>query len=98
MRQFEVAYFTASCDDPETNTKFAKSLDLDYPILSDPERKVAQAYGVVSEGRRNPRRWTFYIGSEGKILHIEKKVKAGSHGQDIVAKLKELGVESAQGK
>src|SRR3954463_3700089 len=27
-----VAYFTASVDDADTNAKFAKSLDLDYPI------------------------------------------------------------------
>ena len=39
-----------------------------------------------------PFRWTFYIGKDGKILHVDKNVKAGSHGNDIVAKLKELGV------
>jgi peroxiredoxin Q/BCP len=36
LREFEVAYFTASCDDVKTNAEFAKSLELDYPILSDP--------------------------------------------------------------
>jgi peroxiredoxin Q/BCP len=88
-----VAYFTASCDDVETNTRFAQSLELDYPILSDPERKTAQAYGVVGPGRANPARWTFYIGPDGKILYIDKAVKAASHGEDIVARLKELGIQ-----
>jgi len=87
-----VAYFTASCDDVETNTRFAKSLELDYPILSDPDRKVAEAYGVVDSNQKNPRRWTFYIGQNGKIQHIEKSVKTDSHGDDVAAKLKELGV------
>lgn len=93
IRAFNVAYFTASCDDQETNTKFAKSLDVDYPILSDPGKKVAEAYGVVDSSRPNPQRWTFYIGPDGKVQHIDKSVKTGSHGDDIAAKLKELGAE-----
>lgn len=93
IRKFEVAYFTASCDDVDTNTKFAKSLDLDYPILSDGDTKVAAAYGVLMDGRPLPNRWTFFIGKDGKILHIDKEVKTGAHGVDVAAKLKELGVE-----
>ena len=42
------AYFTASCDPAEKNAEFAKSLELDYPILSDPGTEIAKAYGVVS--------------------------------------------------
>jgi peroxiredoxin Q/BCP len=93
IRKFNVAYFTASVDKPEENKKFAESLGLDYPILSDPSKKVAEAYGVVDEKRPFAQRWTFYIGEDGKILHIEKKVNTKSHGKDIAAKLKELGVE-----
>jgi len=37
-------------------------------------------------------RWTFYIGTDGRILHIDKGVKVASAGQDIAAKLGELGV------
>ena len=33
VRAFDVACFTASCDEPGTNEKFAKGLELDYPIL-----------------------------------------------------------------
>jgi peroxiredoxin Q/BCP len=87
-----VAYFTASCDDAETNARFAKELELDYPILSDPDRQVALAYGVVDGARKNASRWTFYISQDGKIQHIEKMVKPDSHGEDIAAKLNELGV------
>ena len=88
-----MAYFTASCDDAETNEKFAKSLDLDYPILSDPNKKVAGEYGVLNPERGFAQRWTFYIGKDGKILYIDKNVNAAEHGKDIVKKLDELGVE-----
>jgi len=87
-----VAYFTASCDDAETNKKFAESLKLDYPILSDPEKGTAKAYGVVHEGRDLPERWTFYIDKEGVVKFIDRKVTAKSHGEDVVKKLEELGV------
>lgn len=101
IRDFEVAYFTASCDPVEGekgNAAFAKSLDLDYPILSDPEKKVAKDYGVLNADRGVPNRWTFYISKDGKIQFIDKNVKTEAHGEHIAAKLKELGVAKAEKK
>jgi peroxiredoxin Q/BCP len=92
IRKFDVAYFTASTDTAEENKKFGESLELDYPILSDPTKNVAKEYGVLNEARGLANRWTFYIGKDGKILHIDKKVDTKSHGKDIGAKLKELDV------
>ena len=91
MRRFHVGYFAASVDPPETNASFAASLDLDYPILSDPTKETARAYGVL--GRSGlPSRWTFYIGEDGRILAIDKQVNAASHGADVVKRLQALGV------
>ena len=92
LKKFDVAYFTASCDDVETNKKFAESLGLDYPILSDPTCQAAKAYGVVAGDKKYANRVTFYIGKDGKILLVDDKVKTGTHGSDVAAKLKELGV------
>ena len=41
---------------------------------------------------------TFFISKEGKILHVEKKVKTKDHGKQIIDKLKELKVEAAPKK
>ena len=82
----------ASVDTLEDNTKFAQMHDADFPILADPEKKVAEAYGVVG-ARPLPSRWTFYIGPDGTILFIDKLVKAADAGPGIVAKLTELGVK-----
>ena len=87
-----MAYFTASVDSPDTNKKFAESLELDYPILSDPGKEVAKAYGVVAGDRAFASRWTFYIAKDGKILYIDKKGATASQGQEIVDRLKELGI------
>ena len=92
MDQFDVQIFTASCDNEATNKRYAEALKLDYPILSDPKKDVAKAYGVVHGKRSVPERWTFYIGKDGKLLHVDRKVKAGTHAADIAKKLTGLGV------
>jgi peroxiredoxin Q/BCP len=84
--------FAASVDTPEDNRKFAESLGLDYPILSDPGKQVASSYGVVTPERQVAQRWTFYIGIDGRILAIDKKISTATAGQDIVTKLGELGI------
>lgn len=91
MRQFDVQVFAASVDTPDVNAQFARSLGIEYPILSDPARDVARAYGVLSRSGYASR-WTFYIGVDGRILAIDKAVSAASSGGDVVAKLAELGV------
>lgn len=95
LKKLHIAYFTASVDEPDYNKKFAESLDLDYPILSDPSKKVAEAYGVVHGERKVPERWTFYIDKEGVIKAIDKGVQPRTEqaGQDIAAKIKELNLE-----
>ena len=57
---------------------------------------MAKAYGVVSGVRPFPQRWTFYIDPEGKIAYVDQKVKAAKHGDDVVAKLEELGTKKAE--
>jgi peroxiredoxin Q/BCP len=58
LKKLNVAYFTASVDPPDVNKKFAESLSVDYPILSDPDKSVAKAYGVLGS-RPTAQRWTF---------------------------------------
>ena len=93
IRKYDVAYFTASVDNAEDNTKFAESLGLDFPILSDPSKETAKAYGVVHEGRPVAERWTFYIGTDGKVKAVDQKVNAAQHAKDIVKQLEQLGVK-----
>ncbi len=92
MRRFDVTYYAASTDSPEKNKQFAESLGADFPILSDPEGKVAEAYGVRMPLVGAASRWTFYIGKDGRIADIDKNVKAATHGDAVVKRLGELGV------
>jgi peroxiredoxin Q/BCP len=83
----------ASTDDVETNTRFAREHGADFPILADPNKTAARAYGVLIAGIGYPSRWTFYIGPDGTILFIDKSVNAATSGADIAARLAQLGVK-----
>jgi thioredoxin-dependent peroxiredoxin len=86
-----VRYFAASVDSLETNTRFAQSLGIDYPILSDAGKQVARAYGVLSASGYASR-WTYYIGVDGRVLDVDKHVSASTHGRDVAVRLTELGI------
>ena len=89
-----MVYFAASTDDADTNRKFAESLGLDYPILSDPGKGVARAFGVLTPlGFAS--RWTFYIGADGNILHVDRDVSTKTAGADVAKRLGELGIPKA---
>ena len=80
-----------SVDNIEDNTKFAQMHEADYPILSDVTKDIATKYGVLGPSGL-ARRWTFYIGPDGKILHIDKTVAPATSGPDMVKKLAELNI------
>ena len=67
-----------SMDDLETQKKFAESLSSPFPLLSDPEGKVVEAYGVA--GGMGPvkmaKRVTFVIGKDGKVQSVFEGAEA----------------------
>lgn len=91
IRRFDATYFMASTDTVDANTRFAQKARADFPILSDPTKAVAGAYGVLGWFRA-PNRWTFYIDRDGRIAHIDKKVKPATAADDIASRLAKLGV------
>ena len=96
IKKYDVSYFMASVDplDGEQGNKaFAETHKADFPLLSDPTKETATAYGVLSE-RGFANRWTFYIGKDGRISAIEKAVKPATSAEDMAAKLGDLHVDA----
>ena len=89
IKGYQAAYFMASVDPIDENTKFGAENKADFPLLSDPDKRTAEAYGVLNP-RGMANRWTFYIGKDGKIQFIDKAVKPATSAEDIAAKLGEL--------
>jgi peroxiredoxin Q/BCP len=106
IKMYDVTYFMASVDPLEKNKEFAKATtvklgdtevskkEADFPLLSDPTKETAKAYGVLNE-RGTASRWTFYIDKTGKISYIEKTVKPDTSAEDMIAKLSDLKVPMA---
>jgi len=63
---------------------------LNYPILSDPEKKTATDFGVLNQAGSYAQRWTFYVGVDGLIKHIQKDVNPRNHGDDVAATVESL--------
>jgi len=89
-----------SVDDIEKNKAFAAQEGADFPMLSDPTRVAAEAYGVLRpvnparpDAPRTANRWMFFIGPDGVIQHIEKASHTADAGEYLAGKLAELGVK-----
>ena len=94
IRKFDAAYFMASVDPIEENTGFAEENKADFPLLSDPNKVVASAYGVLN-ARGVASRHTIYIGVGGLITAIDSNINPATSAEDISTTLGMLGVTTA---
>jgi peroxiredoxin Q/BCP len=95
IKKYDVAYFMASVDPVEGekgNKAFAESEKADFPMLGDPTKATATAYGVLNPEWGAAYRWTFYVDKNGNIAAIDKEVKPATSAEDMVAKLAALKV------
>lgn len=79
-----------SPDPPGQQKKFAAKYGLEYPLLADPDHKVAEAYGVWGEKSMYGKKYegiirsAFLIAEDGKILQSFYKISP----EDTVPKVK----------
>lgn len=83
--------FGVSIDGVKSHEKFIKKHALPFPILSDEDQKVVNAYGVWVEknmyGKKymGTERTTFVIAPDGKIKAVFPKVKPEVHLAQVLA-------------
>lgn len=80
-----------STDGVKSHENFRDKFSLNFPLLSDRSKEIVNLYGVKSRFG-SARRITFLIEKGGRIAHIWNKVKTSSHAEEIVEKVKELGL------
>jgi peroxiredoxin Q/BCP len=79
-----------SLDSVESHRKFSQKYNLPFAILSDNQKEVAKAYGVLGLGGFLAKRVTFVINKDGKITHIFPKVDVSKHSQEVLKALEEI--------
>ena len=85
-----------SPDSVVSHAKFAKKFNLEFTLLSDPDKAVCQAYGVWKERSMYGKtymgveRTTFVIDPSGKVAKVFPKVKVEGHSEAILAAIKAM--------
>lgn len=85
-----------SKDTPAKHDKFRDKYDLNFPLASDKDGKICEAYGIFKEKSMYGKtfmgieRTTFLIDPDGKIEEIWHKVKVDGHVEEIMERLQAL--------
>ena len=71
---------------------FAQSLQLPFPMLPDEGRNLCFLYGAAQTTTDLAKRQTVLIDKDGIVRFVDREVAPDTHGDDILAHLKELGM------
>jgi peroxiredoxin Q/BCP len=78
-----------SADSVERQQQFTAKHGFDFPLLSDPDRRIAKAFGVKRPGPLFNRRATFVIGSDGRLLaSIHSEMNMDKHADEALSILR----------
>ena len=94
FKTLDAVVIGVSKDSEASHRKFAEKYGLPFILLSDPELKAIQAYGVWQEKKNYGKvsmgvvRSTFIIDEKGLIEKVMPKVKPDTNAAEILAYLK----------
>jgi thioredoxin-dependent peroxiredoxin len=85
FQRLGVTVLGVSPDSAESHRRFREKFSLPFPLLADPDHRVAEAYGVWVEKKNYGRiymgiqRSGFVIGPDGTVRAAKRNVKADKH-------------------
>ena len=85
-----------SVDSVKKHANFVAKYDLPFTLLADEEQKMVNDYGVwglkkfMGREYMGTNRMTFLVDPKGKIAKVYSKVKAATHGEEVLADLKQI--------
>ena len=83
--QSKAELFGVSVDSTESHEQFIQQYGLPFPLLSDPDHRMVEDYGVWVEKNSDGKtylgteRTTFVVGRDQKVAAILRKVSPGDH-------------------
>ena len=96
LKDLDVQVLGISPDSIKSHRNFSEKYGLPFPLLSDPEKEVAERYGAYGEKKNYGKvykgiiRSTFIIDPDGKIAEAMYNVRAKGHVERVRKKLAEL--------
>ena len=100
LKKLGAKVFGVSPDDVTSHVKFRDKFRLNFPLLADPDHKVAEQFGAWREknmyGKKSLgiARSTFLIGEDGVIKKIWRSVKVDGHDEKVLEALRQLKTEN----
>ena len=96
LKKLGAKIFGVSPDDIASHVKFRDKFKLNFPLLADPDHKVAEKFGAWREKnmygniKMGIARSTFLIGADGVIKKVWRTVKVDGHDEAVIKALQEL--------
>jgi peroxiredoxin Q/BCP len=90
IRELGAEIIGVSVDDVQSHKKFSEKYRLPFTLVSDTDKQISTAYGVLKDPGTYTNRVTFLIEKGGKIVKIFPKVDVSKHTEEILVALKEL--------
>src|SRR6056300_18542 len=75
-----------SKDSEKSHANFKYKFNLNFDLVPDTDKKIISSYGVLNE-KGSANRKSFLVDEQGNILFIWDKVKADSHGEEVLSLL-----------
>lgn len=94
FREKDIVVIGISKDSVSSHVKFAEKYHLPFILLSDPERKAIEPFGVWQEKKMCGKvsmgvvRTTYIIDENGIVSHVMPKVKPDTNAEDVLALLR----------
>lgn len=102
LKKLGAKVYGISPDDVASHVKFKGKFKLNFPLLADPDHKVAEKFGawreknMYGQKKMGIARSTFLIGPDGTVRRVWKAVKVDGHDAAVIDALKELNGECPQ--
>jgi len=90
VRKMGAEVIGVSLDSVESHKKFVSKYKLPFPLISDKEKRIAEAYGVLRDTGTSTNRVTFIIDKAGKIAKVFPKVDVTKHTEEVAEALKTM--------
>ena len=79
--------FGISADTQGSHERFKAKYSLPFTLLADPERTLAEPYGVGREGKSSYERSTFVIDADGNVARVMRRVNPDRHADEVLEAL-----------
>lgn len=80
-----LAVLGVSFDSPEVNKAFAEKYNLPFRLLSDTDRELAKAVGATRALLPVPKRISYLVGADGRVLAAYPDVRPARHAGEVLA-------------